>query len=69
MGVLLSLRENNDLIEVKIIEKLDKLADLLGFFKLYEVLLQSMKGEFRFLVDEKLLGIFHIHSTYILGLG
>lgn len=66
--IVLSLRENDYLVKVKIVEELNKLLDLLVFFKFHEVLLESMKGEFGLRFYEKLKRISHEASADLLGL-
>lgn len=66
--VFLRLCENDDLVEIEFIKQLDKLSNFLCLLELHEILLESMKGKLSLFVDEKLLWILHVHSTYVLGL-
>ena len=62
------LGKNDHLVEVKLIKQLDKLSDFLCLFELDEILLESMKGKLSLLVDEELLWVLHVHSTYVFSL-
>ena len=66
--VFLRLGEDDDLVKVEFIKQLNKLSNFLCLFKLHEILLESMKGKLSLLVDEELLWVLHVHSTYVLGL-
>ena len=66
---MLGLGENDDLVEVNIVQKLDELSDFLGLLELDEVLLQAVKGQLGLLVDEELLWVLHVHPADVFGLG
>jgi len=65
-GILLLTCENNNLIELKAIKKINKFHDLLLFFKLNVILFETMQSEFFLFVDEKLIWVLHVHRTHLL---
>ena len=66
--VLLLFYEDDDLVEIKGVEKRDELLDLLVLFKLDIVLLESMQGEFGVGVDVQLKRLFHVQLAHRLEL-
>lgn len=65
--VVLRLGEDDHLVKVEVVQQLDELSNLLGFFQLDEVLLEAMKSQLLLLVNEELLWVLHVHPTYVLG--
>ena len=62
------LREDDNLVELKVVEKLDQLLGLGVLVKLDEVLLEAVQGELGVAADIQLEWVLHEHLADALGL-
>jgi len=68
LSILLFSCENDDLIEIEVIKKLNKFQDLLVLLQLHIILRKTMQCEFRFLIDKELEWILHVQGADLLCL-
>ena len=59
IGAGCCLHKNDDLVELECVEKINQLSVLLVLFEFAEVLLQSVKGQSRLIIDCNLERLLH----------
>ena len=58
-GVLDRFDEDDDLIELKLVDQVHQLGNLLALIKLNVVLAETVEGQFAFILDQHLCGVAH----------